>query len=63
MKFSQSSFVYFNYSIQDAIRHLAHCGYKGIEFWGGRPHLVAMIGLSLNPLIAVPTTSSEWPSP
>lgn len=39
MKFSQSSFVYFNYSIQDAIRHLANCGYKGIEFWGGRPHM------------------------
>jgi len=39
MKFSQSSFVYFNYSIQDAIRHLAHYGYKGIELWGGRPHV------------------------
>lgn len=38
MKFSQSSFVYFNYSVQDAICHLAHYGYKGIEFWGGRPH-------------------------
>lgn len=39
MKISQSSFVYFNYSIQDAIRHLAHYGYKGIELWGGRPHV------------------------
>jgi len=39
MKFSQSSFVYFNYSIQDAIRHLAQYGYQGIEFWGGRPHM------------------------
>lgn len=39
MKFSQSSFVYFNYSIQDAIRRMAHYGYKGIEFWGGRPHV------------------------
>lgn len=39
MKISQSSFVYFNYSIQDAIRHLAHYGYKGIELWGGRPHM------------------------
>lgn len=39
MKFAQSSFVYFNYSLQDAIRRLAAFGYDGIEIWGGRPHL------------------------
>jgi len=38
MKLSQSSFVYFNYSLQDAIRHLHRYGYHGIEVWGGRPH-------------------------
>ena len=38
MKLSQSSFVYFNYSLQDAIRHLHEYGYDGIEIWGGRPH-------------------------
>ncbi len=39
MKFAQSSFVYFNYSLQDAIRQLAQFGYDGVEIWGGRPHL------------------------
>jgi len=38
MKFSQSSFVYFNYSLQEAIRRLHRYGYQGIEVWGGRPH-------------------------
>ena len=38
MKFSQSSFVYFNYPIQAAIRRLHQLGYQGIEIWGGRPH-------------------------
>ena len=38
MKFSQSSFVYFNYSLQEAIRRLHKMGYQGIEVWGGRPH-------------------------
>lgn len=39
MKFAQSSFVYFNYSLSDAIQRLARFGYAGIEIWGGRPHL------------------------
>ena len=39
MKFAQSSFVYFNYSLQDAIRRLHQFGYQGIEIWGGRPHM------------------------
>ena len=38
MKFSQSSFVYFNYPLQEAIRRLHKYGYQGIEVWGGRPH-------------------------
>jgi fructoselysine 3-epimerase len=38
MRFAQSSFVYFNYSLQDAIRRLHHYGYQGVEVWGGRPH-------------------------
>jgi protein FrlC len=38
MKFSQSSFVYFNYPLQEAIRRLHNYGYQGIEVWGGRPH-------------------------
>jgi len=38
MKFSQSSFVYFNYSLQETIRRLHKAGYQGIEVWGGRPH-------------------------
>ncbi len=39
VKFAQSSFVYFNHSIQDAIRRLHKLGYDGIEIWGGRPHI------------------------
>jgi protein FrlC len=39
VKFAQSSFVYFNYSIQEAIRRLHKLGYDGIEIWGGRPHM------------------------
>ena len=38
MKFGQSSFVYFNYSLKDAIRGLGKAGYDCIEIWGGRPH-------------------------
>ena len=39
MLFAQSSFVYFNYSLRDAIRRLHQFGYQGIEIWGGRPHM------------------------
>ena len=39
MKFAQSSAVYFNYSLQHAVRRLAKIGYTGIEIWGGRPHM------------------------
>ncbi len=38
MRFAQSSFVYLNYSLQEAIRRLHSFGYQGIEVWGGRPH-------------------------
>ncbi len=38
-RFAQSSFVYMNYSLQEAIRRLHRFGYQGIEIWGGRPHL------------------------
>lgn len=38
MIFSQSSFIYFNYSLQECIRRLQSFGYNGIEIWGGRPH-------------------------
>lgn len=38
MKIAQSSFVYFNFSLQEAIRRLHLAGYQGIEVWGGRPH-------------------------
>lgn len=38
MKFSQSSFVYLNYPLAEAIRQMHEHGYEGIEIWGGRPH-------------------------
>jgi protein FrlC len=39
MKLAQSSFVYFNYPLDQAIRRLHELGYAGIEIWGGRPHM------------------------
>ena len=38
MKFAQSTFVYFNYPLQEAIKRLHINGYDGVEIWGGRPH-------------------------
>lgn len=38
MKLSLSSFLYFNYTLEDAIRLTAEAGYDGIDIWGGRPH-------------------------
>jgi len=37
-KYAQSSAVYFNYTLEYAIRDLARLGYDGVEIWGGRPH-------------------------
>lgn len=39
MKYAQSSAVYFNYSLEYAIKNLHELGYQGIEIWGGRPHM------------------------
>ena len=57
MKISLSSFLYFNYPLEDAIHRTAAAGYDGIDIWGGRPH--AFVGdhterelLSLRRLIA-----------
>jgi fructoselysine 3-epimerase len=38
MKTSLSSFLYFNYTLGDAIDRMAAMGYDGIDIWGGRPH-------------------------
>lgn len=38
MKLSQSTFVYFRYPLEEAIKRLAEEGYEGVEIWGGRPH-------------------------
>jgi protein FrlC len=38
LKLSLSSFVYYNYSLEDAIQHTASAGFDGIDIWGGRPH-------------------------
>lgn len=37
-KFAQSSAVYFNFTLEYAIKNLSSLGYDGIEIWGGRPH-------------------------
>ena len=38
MKISSSSFVYLNYTLDEAIRRTADAGFDGIDIWGGRPH-------------------------
>lgn len=38
MKLGLSTFVYFNYSLTEAIRRIGSIGYKGVTIWGGRPH-------------------------
>lgn len=38
MKISLSSFIYFNYPLEEAIRRTAKAGFDGIDIWGGRPH-------------------------
>jgi protein FrlC len=39
MQLAQSSFLYFNFPLGQAIRRLHQLGYQGIEIWGGRPHM------------------------
>jgi fructoselysine 3-epimerase len=38
MKISLSSFIYYNYTLADAISFTAQAGFDGIDIWGGRPH-------------------------
>jgi fructoselysine 3-epimerase len=38
MKYSLSSFLFYNYSLEDAICQTARAGFDGIDIWGGRPH-------------------------
>ena len=38
MKISNSTFVYLNYTLDDAIRRTADAGFDGVDIWGGRPH-------------------------
>jgi protein FrlC len=37
-KLSLSSFVYYNFPLEEAINRTAAHGYQGIDIWGGRPH-------------------------
>ena len=41
MKLSLSTFVYFRYTLVEAIRRTAALGYDAVELWGGRPHAYA----------------------
>lgn len=38
MKQSLSTFVYYRYTLEEAIKRIASFGYDGVEIWGGRPH-------------------------
>ncbi len=41
LKFSLSTFVYFRYTMVEAIRRIASLGFDAVEIWGGRPHAYA----------------------
>lgn len=41
MKYSISTFLYYYYSLEDAIKRIAAFGYDGVEIWGGTPHAYA----------------------
>jgi protein FrlC len=38
MKISITSFVYYNYPLDEALRRIAAAGFQGVDIWGGRPH-------------------------
>lgn len=38
MKYSLSTFVYYKYPLEEAIKRIAAFGYHGVEIWAGRPH-------------------------
>ncbi len=38
MKTSLSSFLYYHYSLEEAIERAAAAGFDAIDIWGGRPH-------------------------
>jgi len=38
LKSSLSSYLYLNYSLEDAIRKIAVAGFDAVDIWGGRPH-------------------------
>ncbi len=38
MNLSISTKLYFNYSLEEAIKRVTKIGYPGVEIWGGRPH-------------------------
>jgi len=38
MRTSISTFVYYNYSLEETVKRVVDCGYDGIEIWGGRQH-------------------------
>lgn len=39
MKLGSATSVLLNYSIQDAVSLLIKAGFKGVDIWGGRPHV------------------------
>lgn len=38
MRYSLSTFVYYRYTLIEALRRIKKFGYDGVEIWGGRPH-------------------------
>ncbi|MCB2209957.1 sugar phosphate isomerase/epimerase [bacterium] len=38
MKSSLSSYLFSNYSLEDAVKQTAEAGFDAIDIWGGRPH-------------------------
>jgi protein FrlC len=38
LKTSLSSYLYYNYSLEEAVKRTAAAGFDAIDIWGGRPH-------------------------
>lgn len=38
MKIGITSFVYYNFPLDEALRRIAAAGFQGVDIWGGRPH-------------------------
>ncbi|NLW71269.1 MAG: sugar phosphate isomerase/epimerase [Chloroflexi bacterium] len=59
MSLSLSSFIYLNFSLEEAIKRIAALGFNGIDIWGGRPHAYRN-DLNLTEIANIRQTAKEF---